>query len=406
MNGPSQTPFNFGDSTPDIRNSAAGYFLGYANLPTSSLPLRHLCAYEGRRLAKLIAGYADADKGGDQVLKYNCTLVDCARLLIDYSASGDHEDLLSQPTAKLFRLSAFGWEGRAAIGFFRSAWSTDESGVRGKEAWLAFKAANGVPNHNDLDGGSFVMEMGGQRWASDLGSDNYQLNGYFTQSLARRYGYYRKSTAGHNTLTFNNNGADWGACDQDPGMSGITEITLFETSEASTAPSPAYAIVDLTAAYAKPLNASANRIERGFAFTEGFQQLLVVDEIAYQDNKSSVVDNVTWTMHTLADIHLHGDSAILSLDSSNLHVRVIEPPTAVFSEAAVRLEPPQYPSDGVSKLMVMLNVSSSRDTRNDVDVEGQDGLTRIVVGLTMEVDASTPRVRPLAEWKHHGPFEK
>ena len=370
--------------------------MGYGALPTSSLSLRHLCAYEGRRLAKLIAGYSDADVADGQVVKYNCTLIDCARLLIDYSPAGSHDDLLSQPTAKLFRLSAFGWGGRAAVGFFRSAWSTDKSGVEGKEAWLAFKAANGVPNHNDLDGGSFVLEMGGQRWASDLGSDNYQLKGYFTQSLAQRYGYYRKSTAGHNTLTFNNNGADWGACDQDPGMSGITEITLFETSEGA-ATSPAHAIVDLTAAYAKPLNASTNRIQRGFAFTKGFQQLIMADEIAFQDKHS--VDNVTWTMHTLAEIRLHGASAILSLGGSNLHVRVIDPPTAVFSAATVRLEPPEYPTPGVSKLMVTVNVSSSRD-----NFKHQDGSTRIVVELTMEADASTPRVRPLAEWKANGPF--
>ena len=392
MNGPSQTPFNFGDSYPDIDNSAAMYFMGYAALPTSSLALRRLCAYEGRRLARLIAGYA----GAGEVDSYDCTRIDCARLLLDYSAAGSHADLLSQPRARVFRLSAFGWDGRAAVGFFRSGWSTDKSGVTGKEAWLAFKAANGVPNHNDLDGGSFVMEMGGQRWASDLGGDNYQLRGYFTQTLDGRYGYYRKSTAGHNTLTFNNNGADWAACDQDPGMSGISEITLFHhDSEGHGSTSPAYAIVDLTPAYAKPLNASANRIQRGFAFTRGFQQLLVVDEIAFQNGQQSIV-NVTWTMHTLAKIHLYGASAVLSLGGSNMHVSVLEPPMAVLSAAAVDLQPPQKASTGVSKLMVKVNMSDSRSS----------GFMRIIVRLTMNADVSTPETIPLAEWKVNGPFKR
>ena len=69
-------------------------------------------------------------------------------------------------------------------------------------------SANGLPNHNDLDGGTFVFEAGGQRWAMDMSYDDYGLRNYFTQSLKWRYGYYRKSTAGHNTLTFNNDNLD------------------------------------------------------------------------------------------------------------------------------------------------------------------------------------------------------
>ena len=154
---------------------------------------------------------------------------------------------------------------------------------QGKEAWLAFKAANGVPNHNDLDGGSFVLEMGGQRWAIDLGADSYQLPGYWTQSNTARYRWYRKSTAGHNTLTFNRNDATPGTSGQDPTRAGITQITLFEHSGSLKGPSPssegyvaaggspAYSIVDLTAAYRKQ---GATRVQRRFAFTAGFKQLL------------------------------------------------------------------------------------------------------------------------------------
>ena len=124
----------------------------------------------------------------------------------------------------------------------------------------------------------------------DMSSDTYALKNYFSQNLKFRYGYYRKSTAGHNTLTFDNDGLDNsnpGACDQDPGAKGITAITLFVGStavqgspEADTgatvgSSSPAYSIVDLTAAYG-PQNSS--RVERGFAFTDSFEHLLVVDE--------------------------------------------------------------------------------------------------------------------------------
>jgi hypothetical protein len=64
--------------------------------------------------------------------------------------------------------------------------------------WLAFKAGNGQANHNDLDAGSFVLEMGGCDWALDLGADSYGLPAYFEKSPAhgKRYAYYRKATAG------------------------------------------------------------------------------------------------------------------------------------------------------------------------------------------------------------------
>ena len=41
-------------------------------------------------------------------------------------------------------------------------------------------------------------------WAIDLGSGSYSLHGYWTKSSkdGARYSYYRKSTRGHNTLTF------------------------------------------------------------------------------------------------------------------------------------------------------------------------------------------------------------
>ena len=62
-----------------------------------------------------------------------------------------------------------------------------------------------------------------------MGSDTYNLKNYFSQNLKFRYGYYRKSTAGHNTLTFDNDGLDntnRGACDQEPGANGITVSTV------------------------------------------------------------------------------------------------------------------------------------------------------------------------------------
>lgn len=391
MNGPSQTPFNFGDSVPSLNNSAAGYFLGYGRIPTSSPSAASLFSYEGRRLADIISG-GNGTSPPDR--RYDCTVLDCARLLLEYSAAGSHALLEEEPTARVFRLSAFGWGGRKAVGFFRSAWGAADDGTAATAAWIGFKAANGVPNHNDLDGGTFVFEAGGERWAVDLGAESYNMPGYWTQTKEQRYSYYRKSTAGHNTLTFDNNGHDWSLCDQDPTAAGITEVTLFAhganaSDDARFSASPSYAIVDLTAAYR---DQGAVRVERGFAFTAGYAQLVVVDEFVFAANAS--VSNVTWAMHTLAAVDTHGASARLSQNGARLHAAVVAPAhDATLSAHAVNLEPPQYPTPGITRLQLQLPA-----------METAGG--RIVVSLSLDpgAAAATPEVLPLARWAAKGPF--
>src|SRR5207248_4869278 len=58
--------------------------------------------------------------------------------------------------------------------------------------------------HNQADAGSFILDGARQRWIIDLGSDDYDLPGYFDHGADNRSGsrwrYYRTHTAGHNTL--------------------------------------------------------------------------------------------------------------------------------------------------------------------------------------------------------------
>lgn len=63
--------FDFGDSDGFLYNEGSdpGFLMGYSALPTSSSQLRSICAYEGRRLAKLVAGFTDPSGA----IKYNCS---------------------------------------------------------------------------------------------------------------------------------------------------------------------------------------------------------------------------------------------------------------------------------------------------------------------------------------------
>ena len=74
----------------------------------------------------------------------------CVASLMAYTAVGSRAELGAVlPLNYLFA--------RRSVGFFRSSW-TDE-----KAAWLGFKGCNSTADHGDLDAGTFVLEMGGQR---------------------------------------------------------------------------------------------------------------------------------------------------------------------------------------------------------------------------------------------------
>ena len=126
----------------------------------------------------------------------------------------------------------------------------------------------------------------------------------------------------------------------------------------------------------------------------------------------STLRNVTWTMHTMAAIQLLTagssggvGSALLSLGGKSLHATVIEPPGAVFSAAAVDLQPPQKPSVGVSKLQVHLNLAGSTlAAGGTASPQAAAPVTRIVVGLSLSAAAAAVTPSPLAQWKAAGPF--
>src|SRR5262249_27573030 len=57
----------------------------------------------------------------------------------------------------------------ADVVMLRSAWNDPNA------LWVGFKAGDNKVNHSHLDLGSFVLEAIGERWAIDLGSDDYNM---------------------------------------------------------------------------------------------------------------------------------------------------------------------------------------------------------------------------------------
>jgi hypothetical protein len=248
----------------------------------------------------------------------------------------------------------------------RSCWQDDRG------TFVALKAGDNRAAHAHLDLGTFVLDAEGERWAVDLGPDDYNLPGYFEPS---RWDYYRVRAEGHNTLVINPGG------DPDQSPAASARISRFHSS-----PQHAFAIADLTPAYAP----KAHKVWRGLALVNR-RQVLIQDEIETRHPAE-----VWWFLHTPAAVQLAPDSrtAILSQNSRRWQVRLLHPENATFELRKARPLPlsphplRQGENPGVQKLAINLH---------------QVGAARLAVWLAPlpagpEAPPAPPALTPLADW--------
>lgn len=273
--------------------------------------------------------------------------------LMWYDSSGSLDDLKRNP------LDVF-YQGDKAIALLRSAWADKEA------LFVGFKGGNNKVIHAHLDQGTFVFDAMGQRWALDLGSDTYELPGYFG---SLRWTYYRLNTQGHNTLTFNGQ-------NQDP--KAIARLVAVGST-----PDTAFAVADLTAAY---VVSGSKRVQRGIALVDNRSRMIVQDEI-----ELTRPADIVWAMHTRAEIDIQGNRAVLTQGGAKLEIQLVPPQEAHFEVQPVILSPPQIPAPGVKKLLIRLPQAASVAT--------------ITVLFTPGGNKAPVSVAPLDSWPTFGPIK-
>ena len=224
-----------------------------------------------------------------------------------------------------------------------------------------------------MDLGTFVFDALGVRWALDLGSDNYNMPGYFG---SRGWTYYRKRAEGHNTLVLNPSTDP----DQDP--TAVARIIFQGGGEGE-----AISIADLTPGYRR----HANSVKRGIALFDDRSQLLVQDEI-----EADRPAEVWWFMHTTADIQLgdNASEAIISQDGQRLAVRILSPPGATFTVMPAMPLPTLAQSRDARRQFGHSEVGHSAQRRN------RHSHHRTNDPLVGDAVASlAPAVKPLDVWK-------
>ena len=178
------------------------------------------------------------------------------------------------------------------------------SGYGKGEAWLAFAAGDNSVTHGDLHMGTFTFEMLGERWAEEMGSDDYSLNGYFNENI--RYDYYVAATEGQNCYVIN---------PKEKGHGNQEYRSLGSLELVESKPRGAISKVSLTDAYRRQVNNAL----RGYMLNDNRMAITIQDEISLKQTSE-----IYWFMHTNSDIEISEDkrSAVLTIKGKKIQMEV------------------------------------------------------------------------------------
>ena len=266
--------------------------------------------------------------------------------LMWFDPRGSEDDIKRLPLDAQFK--------RINVVVMRSAWQDPRA------IYVGLKGGDNKAGHSHLDLGTFVLDALGERWACELGPDDYNLPGYFGN---KRWTYYRLKTEGQNTLMLDGENQD---------ASAVAPVIGFDASESS-----AHTLVDLTQGYKL---SGATRVWRGVALRDRRSRVLLQDELELQKPA-----DVVWTMHTKAKATLAGSRATLRQGSKTLEAQIVSPANGVFNFEEVNLAAPQRPTKGLGKLLIRL--------------PRQSGDVRIAILFTPgQTGGDEVKLIPLAEW--------
>ncbi|MFW5832406.1 MAG: heparinase II/III domain-containing protein [Prolixibacteraceae bacterium] len=193
-------------------------------------------------------------------------------------------------------------QGKNPVALMRTSWTNPDA------IYLGFKVGSPSVNHGHMDIGSFIMEADGERWAADLGSQNYQFLESKGMSIfgrtqdAERWTIFRLNNYPHNTLTVNN---------ELQRVEGYAKIDKFSDNEDFM-----FAVSDISTLY----NGQMKKAVRGVGIKD--QQFVVI-----RDELETLAEpaEVRWNMLTPANVELGSKEATLTLNGKKLQLVVKGP---------------------------------------------------------------------------------
>ena len=275
----------------------------------------------------------------------------------------------------------------AEIATLRSAWNDPQA------AFVGIKGGDNEEISSQLDLGSFVLDMGGVRWAVEMGAEGDRVAGFEPDAAnrAKRYAFYLAGTKGQNTLVIG--GGELPEIDDDkkkkgapappPALPGNQPLDAkAKIIGFSSTPEKGVAVVDLSDAYSQ----KAKSAHRGAMVVRGPSPYVVMQD----DIEIKGTTTVEWNMHTAATIEVAGNKATLTNGEKGkgqtLNAVLLSPPGATF----VTAEPPEKANE------------QARDLKNfhilRVLIPEAKGEQRISIAFTTAAEPPTAPVLPLTAW--------
>ena len=174
-------------------------------------------------------------------------------------------------------------------------------------------------NHGDLDAGSFILDVDGERIIDELGSDNYALASYFNSGASgKRWQYYKKNAEGQNSIMI----ADDSSVEHGQNPVARVEINRFETNK-----SGAIAVADMLPA----LGSKVESAKRGVMLCNDRTQTVVQDEIRFTSPTE-----LYWLAHTKGKIEISADgkSAVITKGKVSVCAKLISDDDSLVFESA------------------------------------------------------------------------
>ena len=297
--------------------------------------------------------------------KYENADVTSAVLALNHGTMTDAEDIVlsllwydSDITADDLDMALDSQYVGEGVASFRDQW-TD-----GITTYVGIHGGKTLQVHSQLDGGTFIYDYAGVRWAKELGMAPYDLSVAADYSEnGGRWKMYKARAESHNTIVIN---PDDGP---DQVVSSTAELTRFETKEKG-----AITVLDLSANYAE----NAKSAVRGYFFTDDRNSLVVRDEISLSSTDESII---YWFMQTDAAVEIADDNKSAILTQNGKQVKL------------------EYVTGGENVTSIELSVGKSEPLSTSPVVSGDSyasSTNRIAMKLTAKGDVSiTTKLTPV-----------
>ncbi|CAN5373253.1 hypothetical protein BH10PLA1_BH10PLA1_04370 [soil metagenome] len=332
--GPTARNFSYSDCDEPTSIKAAAYFLAGKRKDPSLL-------FNELKLLDALLAEKDVPLGADRenwlLLTWAGSLETAAPKATHYTGGGD-----------------------TPVAMHRTSWEKDAT-------FVAIKGGSPGTSHAHMDVGSFCIDALGQRWAGDLGMQNYNsleskdVKLWDFKQNSQRWQVYRIGPMSHNILTVN----------------GKEQVVMGKATILRSTQN--FTIVDTGPVYEGQLAAA----RRGVLLRPD-RSVRIQDEI---QGASAADATVRWAVLTRANVKIGDASAELTSNGRHLTMRLVSPAGTTFK--VVSTDPPHdYDAPNPNSRLVTFETA----------ISAGESKTLVVDFVPETAGNDTPKVTPLDDW--------